>query len=195
MNPEALEPLLEKLCQGDMAVAKEVFLAYEPYLREYVRRQLPQRMQAKFDSIDIVQSVWADLLDGYRAGAWHFPDAQRFEAFLVRATRNRFYDRYRQHRAATEREQQLGGVHTSEMPSAPQGHASEVLQAEELWDRMLALCPPEHQQLLQLKRQGLPMTELVERTGLHPGSIRRIFRNLARDLALRDGRPYLSPLL
>jgi RNA polymerase sigma factor (sigma-70 family) len=186
MNPETLQPLLDRLCQGDAAVAKQVFLAYEPYLRDFVRRQLPQRLRAKFDSQDIVQSVWANLLAGHHAGAWHFPDAQHFQAFLVQVTRNRFYDRFRKHRVAFEKEQRLTATHTSEMPSAPEPQAAEVLQAEELWDRMLALCPSEHQELLRLKRQGLSMAELVERTGLHPGSIRRILRNLARDLALQS---------
>src|SRR5271167_1856224 len=102
MNAISLEPLLQKLCQGDMDAARQVFVAYEPYLRQFVRRQLPQRLQAKFDSIDIVQSVWADLLNGYRAAAWQFPDVQRFQAFLVQATRNRFYDRFRKHRVAFE---------------------------------------------------------------------------------------------
>jgi RNA polymerase sigma-70 factor (ECF subfamily) len=191
VNPELLAPLLDKLCQGDMSVAKEIFLAYEPYLRQFVRRQLPHRLRAKFDSVDIVQSVWADLLDGYRAGLWRFPDARHFQAFLVQVTRNRFYDRFRKHRRAFERERQLGDMHTTQMPCAKQPQAAEVVQAEELWDRMLALCPPEHQELLQLKREGLAMHELVHRTGLHPGSIRRILRNLARDLALQD-QPVLN---
>ena len=185
MNPISVEPLLQKLCQGDMDAAKQVFVAYEPFLRQFVRRQLPPRLRAKFDSIDIVQSVWADLLEGYRGGEWQFPDAPRFQAFLVQATRNRFYDRFRKHRMSLEKEQPLGNMHTSEMPLCNEPRASEVLQAEELWKEMVALCPAEHQELLRLKRQGLPMTELVERTGLHPGSIRRILRNLARDLALR----------
>jgi RNA polymerase sigma factor (sigma-70 family) len=187
MNPESLEPLLDKLCHGDMAVAKQVFLAYEPYLRKVVRRQLPQRLRAKFDSVDVVQSVWADLLEGYRAGAWHFPDVRRLQAFLVQVTRNRFIDRFRKHRLAFEMEQPLAGMHTSEMPSAPEPRAPDVLEAEELWQQMLALCPPEHRELLRLKRQGLPMEELVARTGLHAGSIRRIIRNLARKLALQQG--------
>src|SRR5205085_2792080 len=110
MSPEALEPLLENLCQGDMAAAQQVFLACQAYLRKVVRRQLPARLQAKFDSIDVVQSVWADLLDGYRAGAWHFADAQRFQAFLVQVTRNRFNDKFRKHRLAFEREQPLDGL-------------------------------------------------------------------------------------
>jgi len=187
MNPESLEPLLDKLCHGDMAVAKKVFLAYEPYLRQVIRRQLPPRLRTKFDSVDVVQSVWADLLDGYRAGKWHFPDVARLEAFLVQVTRNRFIDSVRKHRVASAREQQLGGLHTSEVPPSPQPAAPDVLEAEELWEQMLALCPPEHRDLLQLKRQGLPMDELVSRTGLHPGSIRRILRNLARKLALAEG--------
>ena len=90
MNDESLEPLLDKLCQGDISAAKRLFVAHEPYLRRYVRRQLPQHWRAKFDSLDIVQSVWADLLHGQASGAWHFPDVSRFQAFLVRVTRNRF---------------------------------------------------------------------------------------------------------
>ena len=185
MNLDSLEPLLEKLCQGDMAVAKEVFLAYEPYLRRVVRRQLPTRLRAKFDSGDIVQSVWVQLLRGYKTGAWHFADVRRLQAFLVRVTCNRFNDRFRKHRLAFEKEQRLGGMHTSEMPRSPEPPASKLLHAEELWQRMLTLCAPEHHALLRLKRQGLPMEDLVAQTGLHPGSIRRILRNLARRLALQ----------
>ncbi len=185
-NQDSLEPLLDKLCQGDMSVAKKVFLAYEPQLRRIIRRQLPNRLRAKFDSVDIVQSMWADLLDGYRSGAWHFPDVRRLEAFLVQVARNRFIDRFRKHRIPFEKEQPLGGLHTSEMPAAQEAAPPQVVEAEELWEQMLALCPPEHRELLHLKRQGLPMEELVARTGLHPGSIRRILRNLACKLALND---------
>jgi DNA-directed RNA polymerase specialized sigma24 family protein len=54
------------------------------------------------------------------------------------------------------------------------------VQAEELWEQMLALCPPAHQNLLRLKRAGVPLAEIAARTGLHPGSVRRILRNLAK---------------
>jgi RNA polymerase sigma-70 factor (ECF subfamily) len=187
MNPDSVGPLLEQLCQGDMAAAKEVFLAYEPYLRRVVRRQLPQGLRTKFDSIDIVQSVWATLLERYRAGGWHFSDVRRFHAFLVEVTRNRFIDDFRKHRLAYEKEQPLGGLHTSQVPAAPGAPPPDVMEAEELFEQMLALSPPEHRELLRLKRQGLSMDELTARTGLHPGSIRRILRNLARKLALQEG--------
>jgi RNA polymerase sigma-70 factor (ECF subfamily) len=187
MNPDSVEPILEQLGQGDMAAARQVFLDYEPVLRQVVRRQLPQGLRAKFDSIDIVQSVWAHLLEGHRTGAWQFSDARRFQAFLVQVTRNRFIDSYRKHRTAYEREQPLGAMRTSQVPAAVGPLPRDEIEAEELFERMLELSPPEHRELLRLKRQGLPMEELTARTGMHPGSIRRILRNLARKLALREG--------
>jgi RNA polymerase sigma-70 factor (ECF subfamily) len=108
------------------------------------------------------------------------------QAFLVQVTRNRFHDKFRKHRLAFEREQPLDVLHTSEMPTAAHAQPRDIVQAEDLWRQMLELCPPEHRDLLRLKREGLPMEELVARTGLHPGSIRRVLRNLARRLALRD---------
>jgi len=186
MDPEALEPLLRNLNQGDMSAAKQVFLACETHLRKMVRRQLPTRLQSKFDSVDIVQSVWVDLLQGYRAGAWYFADVRRLQAFLVLVTRNRFNDKFRKHRVAFEKEKQLDGMHASEVPSNNQPPASQVLEAQELWEQIMQRCAPEHKELLRLKRMGMPMDELVERTGLHPGSIRRILRNLARKMALGE---------
>ena len=53
------------------------------------------------------------------------------------------------------------------------------------WATMLDLCPSEHHPVLVLRREGLPMAEIAARTGLHEGSVRRILRRLARELALK----------
>src|SRR6516164_6025286 len=98
-----LDLLLDQLCRGDAAAAEKVFRVYEPYLRLVVRRQLSPGLRAKFDSIDVVQSVWADVLDGFRAAGWRFTDVNHLRAFLVKATRNRFIDRVRQHQKAVSR--------------------------------------------------------------------------------------------
>jgi DNA-directed RNA polymerase specialized sigma24 family protein len=49
---------------------------------------------------------------------------------------------------------------------------------------MLEECPPAHREILILKRQGLLLSEIAARTGLHEGSIRRILYDLARRLAI-----------
>jgi RNA polymerase sigma-70 factor (ECF subfamily) len=185
-DDEPLQALLRQLCDGDVAAAETVFRTYEPYLRKVVRRQLPDHLRAKFDSVDVVQSVWADVLQGFREAGWRFPSVEHLRAFLIRATRNRFIDRVRQHEAAARREYQVATARLAEGSTDDPAGPSETAQAGELWERMLALCPPEHHGLLTLKRQGFSSEEIARRTGLHEGSVRRVLRALARRLAFAD---------
>ena len=186
MNTSPIDALIVRLSSGDAVAAEQVFLAYEPYLRKIVRHRLPIRLRAKFDSTDIVQSIWVDLLRDVREGGLHFTDANHLRAFLIRLTRNRFNDRYRRNRIAVEKERRFGGAQGEIFAVSRQPTPSEIVQAEELWEQMLALCPPAHQNLLRLRRAGVPLPEIAARTGLHPGSIRRILRDLARKMAFKQ---------
>src|SRR5438270_6178820 len=126
---EPLNNLLAQLCSGDTAAAGQVFVAFEPYLRKAVRRQLPAPLRAKFDSADIIQSIWADVLRGFRVAGWRFVDADHLRGFLFIITRNRMIDRIRQHRGALGREEPLDeGDRGPSLPS-PQPRPSEVAQA------------------------------------------------------------------
>jgi len=183
MSPHPLEDLLERLSNGDAEAAEQVFRAYEPYLRKVVRRQLPGQLRAKFDSIDVVQSVWVDVLQGFREAGWRFPDVDHLRAFLVKVTRNRFIDRVRKHHKALEHEQPLEKTDPAGLLDR-QDRPSALAQADELWQRMLDLCVPEHRPVLELKRQGLSAPDIASRLGLHEDSVRRILRNLARHLAV-----------
>jgi RNA polymerase sigma-70 factor (ECF subfamily) len=179
---QSLEQLLEQLNNGDYGAAEKIFVVYESYLRLIVRRQISTALRAKFDSVDIVQSVWVDLLAGFRDAGWRFSDPAQLRAFLIRTTRNRFIDRLRQHQRWLEREQPLGDL-SGEGPCSPDAAPSEEVQAREVWARLLKLCPPDHRDLLELKQKGFSLTEIAARTGLHPGSIRRILSELARRFA------------
>ncbi len=194
MKAEPLALLLEQLNSGNREAAEQVFRIYEPYLRMVVRRYLPGRLRVRFDSIDVVQSVWVQVLRGLRASRWHFADTARLQAFLVKITRRLLTSRFRHYHTGLERERS-GEAPLEVLPATAQPRPSEVAQASELWERMLALCPPEHHALLRLRRIGLPLAEVASRTGLHEGSVRRILRRLARRLALRQeplGQPASS---
>jgi RNA polymerase sigma-70 factor (ECF subfamily) len=183
MSADALDTLLVKLAGGDDGAAERVFRAYEPFLRAMVRRRLTPALRAKFDSIDVVQSVWADVLAGYRASGWRFADRDHLKAFLARVTSNHFSNYCRRLGSALGRERPLpGGESLASLPS-DQPRPSQLAQAGELWETMIDLCPPAHRALLELKRQGLPLAEIAARTGLHEGSVRRILYELARRLA------------
>jgi len=183
---EPLDRLLAKLCSGDMAAAEHAYVAFEPYLRKAVRRQLPAALRAKFDSVDILQSVWADVLRGFRQAGWRFVDADHLRGFLYVATRNRLIDRVRQHQKTMGHEQPLRESKETDCLRCRRPGPSELAQAGDLWERMLAHCPAEHRPILGLKWQGYSLAEIGERTGLHPDSIRRILRTLARRLAFES---------
>src|SRR5687768_15623341 len=170
MKLDSLDELLDKLNDGDPAAAERAFVAYEPYLRKVVRRLLPAGMRSKFDSADVVQSVCGDVFAAFREGGMRFASVAQLRAFLVRATRNRFIDRVRQNQTAARREQRLGDTETAALPRSTQPRPSESAAAAELWERLLALCPPAHHRVLVLRRQGASAREIATEVGMHEGS-------------------------
>jgi RNA polymerase sigma-70 factor (ECF subfamily) len=186
MSADALEALLDKLNTGDMEAAQQVFVTYEPYLRKVVRRQLPAWLRPKFDTADVVQSTWVGLIEGFRETQWHFADADHLRAFLVKVVRNRFVDRVRRYHTAAEREQPLESTDPAALPPGDEPRPSQKAEANELWERMLRLCPEEHHEILRLRREGVPVPDIAARIGLHEDSIHRILRQLARRLAFAE---------
>ena len=185
MRENSLDSLLDRLTQGDARAAEQIFLAYEPYLRMAVRRQLSSGLRAKFDSVDIVQSVWADLLTGFRDRHWAFQDADHLRRSRP-GDANRFIDRLRQHAPAVEREHQLTADGMEAVADPQAARPSQLAQADELWDQMVTTCPPTHLEVLKLKRQGCSLDEIAAQTGFHKSSVRRILYELARRLAVRQ---------
>jgi RNA polymerase sigma-70 factor (ECF subfamily) len=183
MSTEPLDLLLERLREGDARAVEQIVADYEPYLRMLVRRSLPVPLRAKFDSLDVVQSVWVQVLRALREGAWEVTDRDRLRGLLVTVARRRLVSRYRHHATAVGL-QQAGATEMDGVPAPRQARPSEEAQAGDLWEKMLALCPPEHHEVLRLRRQGLLLHEVAARTGLHEGSVRRILRQLARQLAV-----------
>src|SRR5687767_14015862 len=165
MNVDSLDSLLEKLNGGQSDAAEQAFLAYEPYLRKVVRRLLPAELRAKFDSIDVVQSIYCDVFAAFREGGMRFATVGQLRAFLVKATRNRFIDRLRQYRTAARVEQPMIDQRSRTISSVREPRPSESAAARELWDRLLELCPSEHHQLLWLRRRGASASEIARQVG------------------------------
>lgn len=188
MRDDRLIHLTKKLSEGDPVAAEQVFVTYAPYLRMVVRRQLTPRLRTRFDSHDVVQSVWADTLSRLANGGvdWDFRDESGLRAFLVRLTRNKLVDFYRRHRVSLEKETPLSSLEERSLADANVDRPSELARAEELWERIRALCPQSHQELLRLKLLGLPLGEIAVKTGFHESSVRRILYDLAARLGADD---------
>jgi RNA polymerase sigma-70 factor (ECF subfamily) len=186
MSADPLDLLLERLGRGDSGAAEQIMREYEPYLRMVVRRYLPSGLRRKFDSVDVVQSVWVHVWKGLRGVSWQFSDREHLRALLVTVTRRRLVSRFRHYRASLAREDSSAAGELDHMPAAPGPGPEDLVRANELWERVLSLCPADQHELLRLRRQGFTMDEIAERTGMHEGSVRRVFRRLARRLALEE---------
>ncbi|HEX3152049.1 MAG TPA: sigma-70 family RNA polymerase sigma factor [Gemmataceae bacterium] len=184
MPDRPADALIERLARGDIQAAGTLFDTYAPYLRALVRRQLSDQLRSKFDSTDVVQSVWVQVIRRLSQEGWSVEDEARLRALLATIARRRLLTRVRQLTPDVAAERSPA-AEAEAVDDSRNERASEIVQAQELWDTMLELCPPEHHPVLMLRREGLPLTEIAARTGLHEGSVRRILRRLARELALR----------
>lgn len=177
---DSLTAVLNDLPHASDEALTRAFQRYESYLRMIIRRRFSPALRAKFDSADVVQSIWADLLGGFREHGLKFETSEDLRRFLAHAARNRFVDYVRRNQTAMRLEQPdvPGGLEMLARPGV--ATASETAQADDVWLRLLALCPPKHRELLLLRRQGLSSEEIAKRTGLNDGSVRRIICELAR---------------
>lgn len=185
-NAEKDEDLLEQLWQGNSEVLGELFTAYESYLRAIVRSQLSDQLRSKFDSVDVVQSVWVQLLRRMERDGCRVNDVNHLRALLVTIARRRLVTRARQCWWLNDADLPLNEEARDSICDARQESPCDTAQANDLWARMLALTPPEHRDVLLLKREGLPLQEIAARTGFHEGSVRRILRRLSRQLAIEQ---------
>ena len=76
MRGTPADELIDRLARGDMQAAGALFDAYAPYLRALVRRQLSDQLRAKFDSADVVQSVWVQVVRRLGRDGWTVEDAK-----------------------------------------------------------------------------------------------------------------------
>src|SRR5437660_1156299 len=89
MTPGSADDLLEQLGRGEVEALGELFAAYAPYLRAVVRTQLSDRLRAKFDSVDVVQSVWVQVIRKLGRDGWRVNDEGHLRALLVTIARRR----------------------------------------------------------------------------------------------------------
>jgi RNA polymerase sigma-70 factor (ECF subfamily) len=184
MSQESLDQWIGRLNEGDVAAVERVFRAYEPYLRIAIRRRLSPRLRSKIDSQDIVQSVFANLVQGVRDGGLHFAGQRQLEALLRTIAWRRLADRYQKHGHALMREQSLEEIPSRSLLDGAQARPSQEAQGREFWERVLGACPRAHHEVVRLRMHGHRMGEIAARTGMHEGSVRRILYELARRLSI-----------
>ncbi|AMV25302.1 RNA polymerase sigma factor [Gemmata sp. SH-PL17] len=177
----AFPELLAGFRAGDSASVKALCEQYAPFLRAAVRRQLHPGLRTRFDSLDFVQDVWASFL-AIPAERYTFDTPEALLAFLNRMAHNRVVEVFRQ-RFETQkdditRERAVSSEDGSDQIRAPAPTASQLVIADEQWERLCGRFPEGHRTILELLRDGHSYEDIAQLSGVSLSTVNRIVRRL-----------------
>ena len=163
---------------------------YEAEVRLVVRRQLPRLLRSRFDSLDFLQSVWGSFFRKIQAGPAEFEDSRHLVAFLARAAKNKVIDEYRKagsQKQDVRREEPLwiDGYRPRDVVG-PVDSPSELVEAQEVFDRLRDLLPQERRSIFELKAEGLSSRDIGDRLGISERTVQRVLESLRRQVELED---------
>jgi RNA polymerase sigma-70 factor (ECF subfamily) len=182
LDTENFRTLMQRVLAGDPAAAERLCRDYQSHILRVVRRRLTPRLRSRFDSLDYVQDVWSSFF-AQPPRDHDFEDPAALVAYLERMAQFKVGEVHRQ--AGTlkndiHREQPLEapGGWPDERLRANQPTPSQIVGAEDEWQRMLRGRSPQHQRILHLLRQGLSHREIAELLKTTEKTIQRLVRNL-----------------
>ncbi|WZO95790.1 sigma-70 family RNA polymerase sigma factor [Isosphaeraceae bacterium EP7] len=176
---------------GDDAAARELICRFEADVRTMVRVRLPKLLRNRFDSLDFTQAVWASVFVGLRDDSDEsFQDEDQMRKFLGGVVRNKVMEEYRRHTRTRKydlaREQPLyvrrnGRDRPMDLP----GHEptpSQVVQAGDQLNRLIAGRTDRAAEVIELRRQNLTFEEIAARMKMSERYVRRIVESLRERL-------------
>jgi RNA polymerase sigma factor (sigma-70 family) len=176
------DSLFSRARAGDQAAWEELFRTCYPKVVRVVRRKLNPPMRSLYDSTDFASDVWKSLAAKF--DRFHFASIDSLMAFLKQAAEQKVVDEYRR-RHTLKRDIDLecrleaGGSHgaQSSLRSADPT-PSQVAQASEGWEQLLAGLSEVERDVIGLKRMGYTNEEISERTGWHTRKVQRFLKDL-----------------
>src|SRR5438128_2121154 len=96
-----------------------LYRAYTPYLRAIVRRNLSDQLKGKFDSMDVVQSVWVQVARQLGQEGWHIDNEDQLRALLATIAIRRMANRARRPNRQTDLPEEEWDDVPDERPARP----------------------------------------------------------------------------
>jgi DNA-directed RNA polymerase specialized sigma24 family protein len=147
-----------------------------------VRRKLKRSMRSLYDSTDFAGDVMKSLAANF--GHLGLTSIDSLMAFLIREAEQKVIDEYRR-RHGLERDMRRERPILSDGPAAgpmllsSDGQsASQLAQANEVYERLLSRADETERSIIRLKREGYSNVDIAERTGWNVRKIQRFLKDL-----------------
>ena len=203
-DTKSLATMLSRLKSGDESAASEILERYESQVRLVVRRFLPRVLRSRFDSQDIMQSVWRSFFQKVREEksansgtnpavsekpVQEFQDSAQLFAFLSRMARNKVIDQYRREtsqKSDVHRQRTMYGESGEDLdPPAPDESPAEVAEAADEYSHWRSLVPEDRQELIDMKADGLSTREIGVKLGISERTVQRVLEDLRQRVERR----------
>jgi RNA polymerase sigma-70 factor (ECF subfamily) len=172
--------LLAGLRAGDPAALDAVYRQYEPVLRAAVRRQLHPRLRTRFDSVDIVQDVWASFL-AIPPDRLNFDTPNALVAYLSQVAYHRvvevFRKRFGTRKDDISREAPIASAAPDRLAS-PCPTPSMCASADEEWEQLVSQFPQGHRVILRRLREGHEYEDIARMAKVSVSTVTRVVRRL-----------------
>ncbi len=177
-----LTKALQEAHQGNPAAWEALFRACYPKVRRVVRRKLNRSMRSLYDSTDFA----SDVMKSFAAniGQLQFASIDSLLAFLAHVAEQKVIDEYRRRHTlkrdiTRERPIQAGGPDTGPVQMASDDPtASQLAQANEFHERLLAHRDETERTIIELKKQGYSTADIADRTGWNIRKVQRFLKDL-----------------
>ncbi|QEH34134.1 RNA polymerase sigma factor SigD [Aquisphaera giovannonii] len=168
--------------RGDQVAWETVFRECYPKVRRVVRRRLDRSMRSLYDSTDFA----SDVMKSLAANINHlsFPSVESLIAFLAHVAEQKVIDEYRRQHALKRdisRDRRLVPSDPDEAPvqlPSAEPTASQLAQANEVHERLLARRDETERAIIQLRREGHTTADIAESTGWNIRKVQRFLKDL-----------------
>ena len=168
---------------GDQAAWEELFHTCYPKIIEAVRRRLNQPLRSLYDSTDFASHAINTL--AANVNRLDFPTIDSLLAFLTRVAEQKVLDEYRRMNSKKRDMKRVRTIvserHTgeSEIPIASDDPTpSQMAQARETHERLLAQQDAEKQTIINLRSEGFTNEEVADQMGWHVRKVQRFLKYL-----------------
>ncbi|MGC3969952.1 MAG: sigma-70 family RNA polymerase sigma factor [Pirellulales bacterium] len=180
-----LTELLERLSSGDAGAAEELLQQFGPVVMRAVRLRLSERLRRDFDSVDLVQAVWASFFV-HRDRLGGFNDPNGLCAYLARMAERKVLMAARHEnrlKRGGERRRQLDStIAESSKMAGREDRPSEIAIAAETWERLISKLSLRDQRILYLRNQGYTRVDIAKELSVAESTVRRVLDDLKKSL-------------
>lgn len=195
---QASTELIERWRDGDQLAANELYQRYVERLSGIVTSHLSERLRARTDADDVLQSACRSFFRRVQDGQFEFDQDDDVWKLLVTISLNKLRSQVRRHSAAkrdasqeiSRRDNSLpDDFHLEKLAETPS--PVEAFIFAEMIERVSEKLDSRHAMLLELRMEGYSQQEIADQLQTSDRSIRRMLDNIRQvlnhELQLADG--------